>query len=74
MLFIFYSIVNLFNLNVYQQARCAYIVFLLTIYWVSEVMPYAVTSLLPLIFFPMAGVLPGDKVGLNYFKVRRILF
>ncbi|CAF1269355.1 unnamed protein product [Adineta ricciae] len=50
------------------QARCAYIVILLTIYWVSEVMPYAVTSLLPLVFFPMGGVLPGDRVGLNYFK------
>lgn len=33
-------------------------------------MPYAVTSILPLAFFPLAGVLPGDKVGLNYFKVR----
>ncbi|CAF1639054.1 unnamed protein product, partial [Adineta ricciae] len=50
------------------QAKCAYIVILLTIYWISEVMPYAVTSLLPLVFFPMGGVLPGDKVGLNYFK------
>ena len=53
-----------------QQARCAYIVLLLTVYWVSEAVPYAVTSLFPLAFFPLAGILPGDQVGLNYFKVR----
>ena len=35
-------------------------------------MPYAVTSLLPLAFFPLAGIIPGEKVGLNYFKVRRL--
>ena len=39
-------------------------------YWVSEAVPYAVTSLFPLAFFPLAGILPGDQVGLNYFKVR----
>ncbi|CAF1207164.1 unnamed protein product [Adineta steineri] len=50
------------------QARCAYIVLLLTVYWVSEAIPYAVTSLLPLAFFPLAGILTGDVVGLNYFK------
>ncbi|CAF5025774.1 unnamed protein product, partial [Rotaria sp. Silwood1] len=44
------------------QARCAYIVLLLTIYWVIEAMPYAVTSLFPLAFFPMAGILPGDDI------------
>ncbi|CAF3850018.1 unnamed protein product [Rotaria sordida] len=31
-------------------------------------MPYAVTSLLPLAFFPMAGILPGEIICQNYFK------
>ena len=44
---------------------------LLTVYWVSEAVPYAVTSLFPLFLFPMAGIIPGDEVGLNYFKVRK---
>ncbi|CAF1236384.1 unnamed protein product [Adineta ricciae] len=56
------------------QIRCAYVVLLLSIYWVSEAMPYAVTSLLPLCFFPMAGILPSDRVGTNYFKDITILF
>ena len=37
-------------------------------------MPYAVTSLLPLCFFPMAGIIPADNVGLNYFKVSNRYF
>ena len=61
-------------LNISQQARCAYIVLLLTAYWVSEAIPYAVTSLFPLAFFPLAGILPGDQVGLNYFKVNTYYF
>ena len=42
---------------------------LLTVYWVSEAIPYAVTSLLPLSFFPLAGIIPSEIVGLSYFKV-----
>ncbi|CAF1309623.1 unnamed protein product [Adineta steineri] len=56
------------------QARCAYIVLILTIYWVFEVMSYAVTSLLPLAFFPMAGILSSDRVGISYFKDISTLF
>ncbi|CAF3873070.1 unnamed protein product [Adineta steineri] len=56
------------------QARCAYIVLLLTVYWVSEAVPYAVTSLFPLALFPMLNILPGDEIGHNYFKDITTLF
>ncbi|CAF1290111.1 unnamed protein product [Rotaria sordida] len=56
------------------QARCAYIVLILTVYWVSEAMPYAVTSILPLSFFPLAGIISSDNVGLNYFREITTLF
>ncbi|CAF3396963.1 unnamed protein product [Rotaria socialis] len=56
------------------EARCAYIVVLLTVYYVSEAIPYAVTSLLPLAFFPMAGIVPGETICLNYFKDITTLF
>ncbi|CAM4951021.1 unnamed protein product [Rotaria socialis] len=57
-----------------DQARCAYIVLVLTVYWVSEAIPYAVTSILPLSFFPLAGIISSDEVGLNYFKGITTLF
>ncbi|CAF1083607.1 unnamed protein product [Rotaria sp. Silwood1] len=51
-----------------SQARCGYIVIILTIYWVFEAIPLPVTSLLPLALFPMAGVLTAERVAPHYFK------
>ncbi|CAF2116892.1 unnamed protein product [Rotaria magnacalcarata] len=51
-----------------SQARCGYIVLILSVYWISEVIPLPVTALLPLILFPMAGVLTADVVAPHYFK------
>ncbi|CAF3580390.1 unnamed protein product [Adineta steineri] len=51
-----------------SQARCGYIVLILTIYWVFEAIPLPVTSLLPLALFPMAGILPAETVAPHYFK------
>ncbi|CAF3546110.1 unnamed protein product [Rotaria sordida] len=51
-----------------SQARCGFIVIILTIYWVFEALPLPVTSLLPLALFPMAGILTADRVAPHYFK------
>jgi len=34
----------------------------MAVYWVSEVLPLAVTSLLPLVFYPILGVLEAKTV------------
>jgi sodium-dependent dicarboxylate transporter 2/3/5 len=65
---------NYYFFEFFQQGRCAYVVILLTVYWVSEAIPYAVTSLLPLSFFPVAGILSSDRVGSSYFKVSNYCF
>ena len=52
-----------------QAWRCCYVVVLLLVYWISECIPVAVTSLLPLILFPLSGVLKASEVATNYFKV-----
>ena len=75
---------NFYSTISFQQARCGYIVLILTFYWVFEVIPLPVTSLLPLILFPMvstyyrhvfnvsiyvqAGVLKAEDVAPFYFK------
>ncbi|CAF1592513.1 unnamed protein product, partial [Adineta ricciae] len=51
-----------------SQARCGYIVLILTIFWIFEAIPLPVTSLLPLALFPMAGILSADKVAPHYFE------
>jgi len=41
----------------------------LLVYWISEAIPVGVTSLLPLVLFPLAGVLKASEVASTYFKV-----
>ncbi|CAF1303583.1 unnamed protein product [Adineta steineri] len=56
------------------QARCGYIVLILIIFWVFEVIPLPVTSVLPLALFPLAGILDNDQVAAAFFKDIIVLF
>ncbi len=46
----------------------------MAVYWVTEVVPIAVTALLPLILFPALKVLPADATARNYLKDSNMLF
>ncbi|XP_078043495.1 protein I'm not dead yet [Augochlora pura] len=39
------------------QVRCAYTILVMAAYWITECFPMAITSLIPLVLFPMLGVL-----------------
>jgi len=54
--------------------RTAWVMALMAVYWCCEALPIAVTSLLPLVLFPLLGVLPADRVSRNYFKDKNFLF
>jgi len=47
---------------------------LMAIWWVVEIVPLAVTSLLPFILFPILGVMNGKAVASNYFNDIIFLF
>lgn len=47
---------------------------LMAIWWVTEVIPLAVTSLLPFVLFPILGVMNGKVVASNYFNDIIFLF
>uniref|UniRef100_A0A8C0BA07 Solute carrier family 13 member 5 n=1 Tax=Buteo japonicus TaxID=224669 RepID=A0A8C0BA07_9AVES len=47
-----------------QEAKCAYIIIIMAVYWCTEVIPLAVTSLMPVVFFPLLGV-QSSKSYLN---------
>ena len=57
-----------------QEARCAYCILVMAVYWVTEVVDLAVTALLPLVLFPMFGVLGSKQVSTPYFKDTNVLF
>lgn len=41
----------------YPETRCAYTVLVMAGYWITECFPMAVTSLVPLVLFPIFGIL-----------------
>ncbi|XP_022336916.2 Na(+)/citrate cotransporter-like [Crassostrea virginica] len=55
-------------------ARAAYGVLIIAIFWVFEVLPLAVTSLLPVLIFPLLGVAKVSAVCSSYFKDTLMLF
>ncbi|XP_036925982.1 solute carrier family 13 member 2 [Sturnira hondurensis] len=57
-----------------KQAYCGYSIILMALFWSMEVLPLAVTALLPLILFPMMGIMTASEVCLLYLKDTNILF
>jgi len=47
---------------------------LMALWWITEIIPLAVTSLLPFILFPVLGVMNGKVVASNYFNDVIFLF
>ena len=47
---------------------------LMAIWWMTEAVPLAITSLLPLVLFPLAGVMPLEKAAAAYAEKNIFLF
>lgn len=47
---------------------------LMALWWMTEVVPLAVTSLIPIVLFPTLGIMDGDKVAATYFNHVIFLF
>jgi sodium-dependent dicarboxylate transporter 2/3/5 len=47
---------------------------LMAIWWVTEVIPLAITSLIPIVLFPVLGIMDGKAVSATYFNNVIFLF
>uniref|UniRef100_A0A667YJJ1 Solute carrier family 13 member 5a n=1 Tax=Myripristis murdjan TaxID=586833 RepID=A0A667YJJ1_9TELE len=56
------------------SAACAYVMLLMAVYWCTEVLPLAVTALLPTVLFPLLGVMESKDVCMQYLKDTNMLF
>ncbi|XP_041349270.1 solute carrier family 13 member 5-like [Gigantopelta aegis] len=54
-------------------SRCAFGFLLMIVYWMSEALPLPVTSLLPIVLFPILGVAPPKILAVQYFKDVRFM-
>uniref|UniRef100_A0A8C5H3S9 Solute carrier family 13 member 2 n=1 Tax=Gouania willdenowi TaxID=441366 RepID=A0A8C5H3S9_GOUWI len=46
----------------------------MALYWCTECIPLAVTALLPVVLFPMMGIMPSNEVCIQYLKDSNMLF
>ncbi len=70
---------NFFNLrSIYffliKQANCAFILMIMSIYWTTECLPIGVTSLMPIVLFPIFGIISSKVVARCYFQVFSVSF
>ncbi|XP_047234946.1 solute carrier family 13 member 5-like [Girardinichthys multiradiatus] len=56
------------------EAACAYVITLMAVYWCTEVLPLAVTALLPTVLFPALGIMESKDVCMQYLKDTNMLF
>ena len=54
---------------VLQESAAAYCLILMAVFWATEAFPIAVTALLPVMLFPMTGLMPGKQVSKQYINV-----
>ncbi|XP_028412333.1 solute carrier family 13 member 5-like isoform X2 [Dendronephthya gigantea] len=57
-----------------KRASCAYAIMIMAIYWTTESCSLAVTSLLPLLLFPILGVVKAKEISTPYFSDTNVLF
>ncbi|XP_069485201.1 solute carrier family 13 member 1 isoform X2 [Ambystoma mexicanum] len=51
-----------------KEAECAYVLFVVAIFWLTEALPLAVTSFIPALMFPLFGIMRSKEVASTYFK------
>ncbi|XP_028564162.2 solute carrier family 13 member 2 [Podarcis muralis] len=58
----------------YKEAQCGYTIILMALFWCTEALPLAVTALLPVILFPLMGIMDSTTVCMEYLKDTNMLF
>lgn len=64
--------VMLFNNT--PEYRCMYLLIVMAIFWVTEALPLYVTSMIPIIAFPIMGIMSSDQTCRLYFKDTLVMF
>lgn len=57
-----------------EVGKVAAVAVLMAIWWITEALPLAATSLVPLVFFPLLGVLSGSDISASYINSVIFLF
>jgi sodium-dependent dicarboxylate transporter 2/3/5 len=53
----------------FQESKCAYVIIVMAILWLTEAIPIPVTALIPVFLFPLLGVAKASEISGVYIKV-----
>ncbi|XP_071110833.1 solute carrier family 13 member 2-like [Haliotis cracherodii] len=56
------------------KTQCAYVILVMAVFWITEAVPIAATSLIPIFLFPMMGLLSARTVSATYLNDTSVLF
>ncbi|CAK6974700.1 solute carrier family 13 member 1 isoform X2 [Scomber scombrus] len=51
-----------------KEAECGFVLLLMSVYWITELIPLPITAMLPAVLFPMFGIMKSSAVAKAYFK------
>ena len=57
-----------------KKATTGYVILTMSIYWMTEALPLAITSLMPMMAFPLLGIMDTNQVCRNYFTGTAMMF
>ncbi|CAH1800554.1 unnamed protein product [Owenia fusiformis] len=57
-----------------EPSRAGYLLLWMATWWVTECVPIAVTSLLPVVILPLMGVMKPGQISINYMRETAMLF
>ncbi|CAL8106763.1 unnamed protein product [Orchesella dallaii] len=58
----------------HEELKTAYVILIMGVFWIFEVIPLAITSLFPIVFFPMLGIQDAADVSKNYMRESNMIF
>ncbi|XP_076346177.1 Na(+)/citrate cotransporter-like isoform X2 [Tachypleus tridentatus] len=57
-----------------QEAKCAYVIIVMAVFWMTEPVPLPVTALIPIVLFPLLGVANTKLVSQAYANKTLMMF
>lgn len=69
-----FALLPIFLINDTPATRCLYTTAMMALFWVTEALPVPITSLIPMVCFPMMGVLDSEKTSQCYLKETNMMF
>lgn len=51
-----------------KAMRCAYMILVIVLYWIMNIIPYAVTAMFPIFILPLFDIESSSKIGTFYFS------